>query len=69
MSRSTREESADLRGQLAVSRGDLRLSECRRQDGWNCVNGDLFYQAGKSPKLTINSSRSSINLRDMPENR
>jgi uncharacterized protein involved in outer membrane biogenesis len=58
----TREGTADLRGQLAVSRGDLRLTNVVVTTDGSVVNGDLFYQAGKSPKLTINSSGSSINL-------
>ena len=57
----THEESADLRGQLAVSRGDLRLTNIVARTDGTVVNGDLFYQAGKSPKLTINSS-GRINL-------
>ena len=58
----TREESADLHGQLAVSRGDLRLINVVAKTEGIVVNGDLFYQAATSPKLTINSSGSSINL-------
>jgi len=58
----TREQSADLSGKLAVSHGDLRLTNVVARTDGSVVNGDLFYQAGKSPKLTINSSGSSINL-------
>ncbi|MGA9032496.1 MAG: AsmA family protein [Sulfuricaulis sp.] len=57
----THEESADLRAQFAMSRGDLRLSDVVARTDGTVVNGDLFYQAGKLPKLTINSS-GSINL-------
>lgn len=57
-----REQSADLRGHLAVTRGDLKLTGVVARTDGIVMNGELDYQAAKSPKLTINSSDSSIDL-------
>jgi AsmA family protein len=57
-----REQSADLQGHLAMTRGDVKLTGVVARTDGIVVNGELIYQAEKSPKLTIDSSDSSIDL-------
>jgi uncharacterized protein involved in outer membrane biogenesis len=58
----TREQSADLQGHLAVTHGNVKLSGIVARTDGIVVNGELDYQTAKSPKLTITSSGSSIDL-------
>ena len=58
----SREQSADLQGHLAMTRGDVKLTGVVARTDGIIVNGELTYQAAKSPKLTISSSGSSIDL-------
>jgi uncharacterized protein involved in outer membrane biogenesis len=58
----SREQSANLQGHLAMTRGDVKLSGVVVKTDGIIVNGELDYQAAKSPKLTISSSGSSIDL-------
>lgn len=57
-----REQSAGLNGHLAVTRGDVKLTGVVAKTDGIVVNGELNYQAAKSPRLTISSSGSSIDL-------
>jgi len=57
-----RDQSANLQGHLAMTRGDVKLSGVVARTDGIVVNGELDYQAAKSPKLTISSSGSSIDL-------
>jgi uncharacterized protein involved in outer membrane biogenesis len=57
-----REQSADLHGHVAVARGDVKLTGVVAKTDGIIMNGELDYQAAKSPKLTISSSGSSIDL-------
>jgi uncharacterized protein involved in outer membrane biogenesis len=57
-----REQSADLHGFLAVTRGDLKMTGVVAKTDGIVMNGELDYQASNSPKLTISSSDSSIDL-------
>jgi hypothetical protein len=57
-----RDQAADLHGHLAVARGDLKLTGVVVKTDGIVVNGELIYQAAKSPKLMISSSGSSIDL-------
>jgi uncharacterized protein involved in outer membrane biogenesis len=58
----TREQSASLQGHLAVTHGDVKLSGVVARTNGVVMNGELDYQAAKSPKLTISTSGSSIDL-------
>jgi hypothetical protein len=57
-----RDQSADLHGHVAVARGDVKLTGVVARTDGIIVNGELVYQAAKSPRLTIISSGSSIDL-------
>ena len=57
-----REQSVELHGHVAVVRGDVKLSGVVARTDGIIMNGELDYQAAKSPKLTISSSDSSIDL-------
>jgi uncharacterized protein involved in outer membrane biogenesis len=57
-----REQSASLRGHLAVAHGDVQLTGVVAKTDGVVVNGELDYQGAKSPRLTISSSDSSIDL-------
>jgi len=61
-SQFSREQSADLKGHLAVTRGDVKLTGVVARTDGIVVNGELIYQAAKSPKLTVSLTGSSIDL-------
>jgi len=56
------QQQLDLHGQLAATHGDLKLRGIVARTDGIVVNGELDYQATKSPRLTISSSDSSIDL-------
>lgn len=57
-----RKQSADLHGHVAVAHGDVKLTGVVAKTDGIALNGELDYQAAKSPRLTISSSDSSIDL-------
>lgn len=57
-----REQSAGLHGHLAVTQGDVKLTGVVAKTDGIIVNGELNYHEAKSPRLTITSSGSSIDL-------
>jgi len=57
-----REQSAELQGHVAAAHGDLKLTGVVARTDGIVMNGELNYQAAKSPRLTISSSGSSIDL-------
>jgi uncharacterized protein involved in outer membrane biogenesis len=57
-----REQSVDLHGHVAIAHSDVKLSGVVAKTDGIIVNGELDYQAAKSPRLTITSSDSSIDL-------
>jgi uncharacterized protein involved in outer membrane biogenesis len=57
-----RDQAADLRGHLAMTRGDVKLTGIVARTDGVVANGELDYQPAKSPRLTITSSGSSIDL-------
>jgi uncharacterized protein involved in outer membrane biogenesis len=56
------QQQADLHGHLAVTRGDVKLTGVVAKTDGIVMNGELDYQGAKSPRLTISSSDSSIDL-------
>ncbi|MGC2049444.1 MAG: AsmA family protein, partial [Gallionella sp.] len=57
-----RQQSAELHGHVAVAHGDVKLTGVVARTDGIVMNGELIYQAVKSPKLTISSLGSSIDL-------
>jgi uncharacterized protein involved in outer membrane biogenesis len=57
-----REQTAELHGHVAVAHGDVKLTGIVAKTDGIVMHGELDYQAAKSPRLTITSSGSSIDL-------
>ena len=57
-----REQTAELHGHVAVAHGDVKLSGVVAKTDGIVMHGELDYQAAKSPRLTISSAGSSIDL-------
>jgi uncharacterized protein involved in outer membrane biogenesis len=57
-----REQTAELHGHVAVAHGDVKLTGVVAKTDGIVMHGELDYQKARSPRLTINSSDSSIDL-------
>ena len=58
----SREQSVDLHGHLAIAHDDVKLTDVVARTDGIVVNGELIYQAAKSPSLMITSTGSRIDV-------